>query len=150
MGAGAKPPADFKSRLIKFAGFLFVWTLIIVARLTWLQVLQHREWDQRAERQQQRTVEISPQRGIIYDRNGQELAMTVQVDSIFAVPSEVREENQKTTATLLAGVTGEDATGILERMQAQRNFAWVARKVDNETAARVRSLGLRGIYFQNE
>jgi cell division protein FtsI/penicillin-binding protein 2 len=150
MAAGIRPTVDIKSRLIKFAGFLFLWTLIIVARLTWLQVLQYRNWEQRAERQQQRTVEISPQRGIIYDRNGQELAMTVQVDSIFAVPSEVREENQKTTAALLAGVTGEDATGILERMQSQRNFAWVARKVDSETAARVRSLGLRGIYFQKE
>src|SRR6266542_3009481 len=150
MAAGARPPVDIKSRLIKFAGFLFLWILIIVARLTWLQVLEYREWVQKAERQQQRTVEISPQRGIIYDRNGQELAMTVQVDSIFAVPSEVREENQKTTAALLAGVTGEDATGILERMQSQRNFAWVARKVDSETAARVRSLGLRGIYSEKE
>jgi len=150
VAGGARPPSDIKSRLIKFAGFLFIWALLIVARLTYLQVLQYREWVQRAERQQQRTVEISPQRGIIYDRNGQELAMTVQVDSIFAVPSEVREENQKTTAALLAGVTGADATGVLERMQSQRNFAWVARKVDSETAARVRSLGLRGIYFQKE
>ncbi len=150
MAGGARPPSDIKSRIFKFAGFLFIWALLIVARLTYLQVLQYREWVQRAERQQQRTVEISPQRGIIYDRNGQELAMTVQVDSIFAVPSEVHEENQKTTAALLAGVTGADATGVLERMQSQRNFAWVARKVDSETAARVRSLGLRGIYFQKE
>ena len=150
MAAGARPPADVKSRLFKFAGFLLFWALLIVARLTYLQVLQYGDWVRRAERQQQRTVEISPQRGIIYDRNGQELAMTVQVDSIFAVPSEVHEQNQKTTAALLAGVTGEDATGVLERMQSQRNFAWVARKVDSETAARVRSLGLRGIYFQKE
>src|SRR6266498_1188609 len=134
MAAGARPPSDIKSRLIKFAGFLFIWALLIVARLTYLQVLQYREWVQRAERQQQRTVEISPQRGIIYDRNGQELAMTVQVDSIFAVPSEVHEENQKTTAALLAGVTGADATGVLERMQSQRNFAWVARKEDTGLA----------------
>jgi cell division protein FtsI (penicillin-binding protein 3) len=122
--------------------------VIIVGRLTILQVLHYREWVQRAERQQQRTVEISPQRGIIYDRNGQELAMTVQVDSIFAVPSEIPD--QKTTASLLAAVTGDDADSVLERMQAQKNFAWIARKVDGETAARVKSLGLRGIYFQKE
>ena len=74
--------------------------------------------------------------------------MTVQVDSIFAVPSEIPD--QKTTATLLAGVTGEDADSLLEHMQAQKNFAWIARKVDGETAARVKSLNLRGIYFQKE
>ena len=136
------------SRLFKFGAFLFVWALIIGARLTLLQVVHYREWVQRADRQQQRTVEISPQRGIIYDRNGQALAMTVQVDSIFAVPSEIPD--QKTTAALLAGVTGEDADSLLEHMQAEKNFAWIARKVDGETAARVKSLNLRGIYFQKE
>ena len=150
MASGARPPVDVKSRLFKFAGILFIWSLLIVARLSYLQLLQYREWVQRAEHQQQRTVEISPQRGIIYDRNGQELAMTVQVDSIFAVPSEIGKNNQQNTASLLAGVTGEDATGVLERMQSQKNFAWVARKVDSEKAARVRSLGLRGVYFQKE
>jgi cell division protein FtsI (penicillin-binding protein 3) len=148
MATGAKPPMDVKSRLVRFGAFLFVWALIIVVRLTILQVVHYREWVQRADRQQQRTVEISPQRGIIFDRNGQELAMTVQVDSIFAVPSEIPD--QKTTATLLAGVTGEDADSLLEHMQAQKNFAWIARKVDGETAARVKSLNLRGIYFQKE
>ena len=148
MATGAKSPMDVKSRLFRFGAFLFVWALIIVFRLTILQVLHYREWVQRADRQQQRTVEISPQRGIIYDRNGQELAMTVQVDSIFAVPSEIPD--QKTTATLLAGVTGEDADSLLEHMQSQKNFAWIARKVDGETAERVKSLNLRGIYFQKE
>ena len=137
-----------KSRLLKFGVFLFVWALIIVVRLTLLQVVHYGVWVQRAQRQQQRTVEVSPQRGIIYDRNGQELAMTVQVDSVFAVPSEIPD--QKTTATLLATLIGEDPDSVLERMQSQRNFAWVARKVDGETAARIRSLNLRGIYFQKE
>ena len=96
MAAGGKAPINVKSRLLKFGVFLFIWALIIVARLIILQVLHYGEWVQRAQRQQQRTVEISPQRGIIYDRNGQELAMTVQVDSVFAVPSEIPD--QKNTA----------------------------------------------------
>ena len=148
MAAGGRPSVDVHSRLFQLGAFLFFWAVMIVARLTILQVLHYREWVQRAERQQQRTVEISPQRGIIYDRNGQELAMTVQVDSVFAVPSEIPD--QKTTATLLASVIGEDPDSLLERMQAQKNFAWIARKVDGETAARIRSLNLRGIYFQKE
>lgn len=148
MTAAVKAPIDVKARLLKFGGFLLLWAVLIVMRLGYLQVLHYGEWVQRAQRQQQRTVEISPQRGIIYDRNGQELAMTVQVDSVFAVPSEVPD--QKTTATLLAKLVGDDPDSVLERMQSQRNFAWIARKVDGETAARIKSLGLRGIYFQKE
>jgi cell division protein FtsI (penicillin-binding protein 3) len=148
MAVGGRAPINVKSRLLKFGVFLFVWAVVIVARLVMLQVVHYGEWVQRAQRQQQRTVEISPQRGIIFDRNGQELAMTVQVDSVFAVPSEIPD--QKTTATLLATVTGDDPDSVLERIQSQRNFAWVARKVDGETAARIKSLNLRGIYFQKE
>jgi cell division protein FtsI (penicillin-binding protein 3) len=148
MANGGKAPINVKSRLIKFGIFLFVWSLLIVGRLTWLQVLHYGEWMQRAQRQQQRTVEISPQRGIIYDRNGQELAMTVQVDSVFAVPSEIPD--QRNTATILATLIGEDPDSVLERIQSQRNFAWVARKVDADTAERIRALGLHGIYFQKE
>jgi cell division protein FtsI (penicillin-binding protein 3) len=148
MAAGGKAPINVKSRLLGFGVFLVVWALLIVVRLIFVQVLHYGEWEQRAQRQQQRTVEISPQRGIIYDRNGQELAMTVDVDSVFAVPSEIPD--QQNTATLLAKVIGEDPDNVLERMQAQKNFAWVARKVNGETAARIRSLNLRGIYFQKE
>lgn len=145
---GGRAPINVKSRLLKFGVFLFVWALLIGGRLVWLQVIQYGTWEQRAQRQQQRTVEISPQRGVIYDRNGHELAMTVQVDSVFAVPSEIPD--QKTAATLLATLIGEDPDSLLERLQSQRNFAWVARKVDGEIAARIKSLNLRGIYFQKE
>ncbi len=148
MAAGGKAPIDVKSRLFRFGAFLFIWGVVIIVRLFILQVVHYGEWMQRAQRQQQHTAEISPQRGIIYDRNGQELAMTVQVDSVFAVPSEVPD--QKTTATMLATLTGDDPDSVLERMQSQRNFAWVARKVDGETASRIKSLNLRGIYFQKE
>src|SRR5471032_2437975 len=127
MAAGGKAPISVKNRLLKFGAFLLFWAVVIVIRLAILQVLHYGEWVQRAQRQQQRTVEVSPQRGIIYDRNGQELAMTVQVDSVFAVPSEIPD--QKTTATMLATVTGDDPDSVLERIQSQRNFAWVARKV---------------------
>jgi cell division protein FtsI (penicillin-binding protein 3) len=148
MATGGKAPINAKSRLLKFGAFLLVWAVIIVVRLVVLQVVHYGVWLQRAQRQQQRTEAISPQRGVIFDRNGQELAMTVQVDSVFAVPSEIPD--QKTTATLLATLIGEDPDSVLTRMQAQRNFAWVARKVDGEIAARIRSLNLRGIYFQKE
>src|SRR5215467_4236155 len=76
-------------RLYYLAGFLAFWFLLICARLVWLQVIKYGDYTQRAARQQQRSIEVAPVRGNIYDRNGNALAMTIAVDSIFAVPSEI-------------------------------------------------------------
>src|SRR6266513_2142843 len=85
-----RPPKNHpRLRLFVFAGLLFLWMCAIALRLVQLQVVRYGEFTQRAARQQQRTVEVSPRRGVIYDRNGQELAMTINVDSVFAVPSEI-------------------------------------------------------------
>lgn len=148
MATGGRQIPSVKTRLLLFGVILLVWVVIVGGRLFLLQVINYSVWVQRAHRQQQRTVETSPQRGVIYDRNGQELAMTVQVDSIFAVPSEIPAP--ETTAELLGKVIGDDPKDVLERIQSQKNFAWIARKVDGDTAARVRALGLKGIYFQKE
>ncbi len=149
MAAGGKAPINVKSRLLEFGVFLFVWALLIVARLILLQVLHYGEWVQRAQRQQQRTVEISPQRGIIYDRNGQELAMTVQVDSVFAVPSEIPD--QKNTATS-AGESDwrrsrqcAGAHAGAEETLPGSHARWMAKPL-----RAFKSLDLRGIYFQKE
>ena len=137
-----------KERLCLFAAFLFLWVAAVGCRLVQLQVVNYGAWMQRAQRQQQRSFEVSPARGIIYDRNGQELAMSINVDSVFAVPNEVPDH--ATAATLLANVTGQEPREILARLQGSKTFCWVARKVDADISNRIRALNLRGIYFQKE
>jgi cell division protein FtsI (penicillin-binding protein 3) len=137
-----------RARLALFGAILALWAVAISARLAYLQVVRYGALAQYASRQQQRTIELSPKRGIIYDRNGQELAMSVLVDSVYAVPSQVPD--QETTAAILATVLDGNAEEILARMKSQRHFAWIARKVDAETADRIRALNLRGIGFQKE
>lgn len=139
---------DARQRLYILAGALCFWMLAIGARLIFLQVFHYGDFAKQAQRQQQRSIDVAPIRGVIYDRNGHELAMSVSVDSIFAVPSEIPD--QQSTAEVLAKVLNTDADDILARVRGSRAFAWVARKVDNDTSARVRALNLRGIYFQKE
>ena len=143
-----KPPNGANRRLLMLGGGLFLWVAIIIARLLYLQIFQYGDFVKQAARQQQRSVDVSPSRGVIYDRNGHELAMSVSVDSIFAVPSEIPD--QQSAAEVLAKVLKTDPDEILARLRASRAFAWVARKVDNDVSDRVRSLNLRGIYFQKE
>jgi cell division protein FtsI (penicillin-binding protein 3) len=139
---------DSTHRLYLFAGVLALWSVAVAMRLVHLQVFEYGVMTQRAQRQQLRSIDVAPRRGVIYDRNGKELAMTVSVDSIFAVPAEIPD--QRTTATLLARILKADRQEILARMKSSNAFCWVARKVDAETAERVRKLNLRGVYFQKE
>ncbi|MDP9267564.1 MAG: transpeptidase family protein [Acidobacteriota bacterium] len=139
---------DARQRLYLLAGLLCFWMLAIGARLVYLQVFHYGDFAKQAQRQQQRSIDVAPIRGVVYDRSGHELAMSVSVDSIFAVPSEIPD--QQSTAEVLAKVLGTDADDVLARLRGSRAFAWVARKVDNDTSERVRALNLRGIYFQKE
>ncbi len=146
-------------RRIRFAHvalFFFGWTAIIALRLGWLQVVRHSDFVHRAAQQQQRTFEVAPRRGMLYDRNLKELAVTVQVDSVYAVPSELGD-NRASAAEILAEIVHADPRDnftskqqMLARFNASRNFAWVARKIEPEMADRIRELNLKGIYFQKE
>jgi cell division protein FtsI (penicillin-binding protein 3) len=136
------------TRLYLLGGILLFWFFAICLRLVYLQIFRYGEFEQRAERQQLRTIDVSPRRGIIYDRAGRELAMSISVDSAFAVPSEIPDLGG--TIGLISRITKSDPSETLARCKASRSFCWVARKADAETAQRIRSLNLRGIHFQKE
>jgi cell division protein FtsI (penicillin-binding protein 3) len=143
-------------RFVGVALVFLLWTTAIGMRLGWLQVVRHQHYVETAAKQQQRTFEVAPRRGVLYDRNLRELAMTVLVDSVYAVPSELGE-NRGNAAKLLAEIVHKDSEDrftshpqMLARFNASRNFAWVARRVDAETATRVRELNLKGVYLQKE
>src|SRR5215472_11223169 len=143
-------------RVIWIVGMFAAWAGLIGLRLTWLQVVRHHEFVERAAMQQQRTFEVAPRRGVLYDRNLHELAMTVLADSIYAVPSEIGEA-RPATAAALAKVVHVDSTDsftserqILARLNASRNFAWIARKQDPAIIAKIKALNLKGVYIQKE
>ncbi|MEO8198289.1 MAG: hypothetical protein ABI689_16340, partial [Thermoanaerobaculia bacterium] len=137
-----------KPRLYWILALLALWIGAISARLYHLQINRHDEFARRAERQQQRVIELDPPRGTIYDARGRELAVSVEVESAFAVPREVPDA--RAAATALARVLEVDS-GKLERLlDADREFVWVARKLDPPQARRVKELRLPGIYFLEE
>jgi cell division protein FtsI (penicillin-binding protein 3) len=144
-----------RSRFWIICLFFFVWACAIAGRLFWLQIVEHRLYVGRAAKQQQREFEVAPRRGILYDRNLRELAMTVLADSIYADPSEIAGK-QAAAHTLAAIVhvhpedqqTTEDQ--IAARLNAGHSFAWIARRVSPKAAAAVRALNMKGIYFQKE
>src|ERR1700723_3323907 len=136
------------ARLYLLGGILLFWCLAISFRLVYLQIFRYGSFLKQAEHQQQREIPLSAKRGVIYDRAGHELAMSVLVDSAFAVPSEVKD--LPTAVSLITRITGEDRNVVLADCHGHKTFCWVARKADDETIQRIKSLGLQGIHFQKE
>jgi cell division protein FtsI (penicillin-binding protein 3) len=135
-------------RLLIVAGVALLWTTAVFGRLSYLQLIRHSDYLARAQRQQQRTIEITPKRGIIYDRNMRPLAMSVPMKSAFAVPAEIADESL--AARLLSGVLNIPQDVLETRLASSRSFVWIMRKLPPEKMEAVEALNLRGIYFQEE
>src|SRR5438046_1290654 len=136
------------NRLLIVACLSLLWMTVVFGRLGYLQLFLHTEYMARAQRQQQRVIEITPKRGAIYDRNMDPLAMSIPVDSVFAVPVEVGDP--LLAAQLLSRVLGIPNDLLEAKLSAAETFAWIARKLPPDKKEAVEALNLKGVYFQKE
>ena len=136
--------------------FFLLWACAIAARLFWLQIVRHANMLSAPQKQQQRTFEVAPRRGVLYDRNLRELAMTVQVDSIYAVPTEIDDKQGRR-----AHPCRLSSTPIPKTRKPPRRKLPTASTTDTalpglRAASRpkspraCRALNMKGIYFQKE
>ena len=146
--ASTTQSTNAKFRLYALSGLLCLWLLAICVRLVYLQIFCYGDFERRAVHQQQRSFDLSPKRGVIFDRAGRELAMSIQVDSAFVVPSEAPD--LANTISLITRITRDDPRVVLADCRAHSTFCWVARKADAEVIERIRALNLQGVHFQKE
>ena len=145
--AASTSASGARFRLYALSGLLCLWLLAICVRLVYLQIFCYGDFERRAQHQQQRSFDLSPKRGVIYDRAGRELAMSIQVDSAFVVPSEAPD--LANAISLITRITKDDPRVVLADCSAHK-FCWVARKADADVIDRIRALNLQGIHFQKE
>ena len=134
--------------MILVAVFGLLWVAAISARLYELQVFRYAHYAGKARRQQTTVVELDPPRGTIYDARGRELAVSVEVESVWADPADLRDP--EATARALAAVLHVDARALARRLDRSGDFVWVARKLDPPDAEAIRHLDLPGIHFLPE
>ncbi|HYL68235.1 MAG TPA: penicillin-binding protein [Candidatus Limnocylindria bacterium] len=125
-----------------------VWMAAVLGRLTYLQLFCYSEYFAKAQRQQQRTFEISPKRGPILDRKGHELAVSIPMDSCFGDPGEIKDAAM--VARLLGPILNIPAEDLETRIRDAKTPVRLARKVAPETVQRVQDMNLRGVFFQKE
>lgn len=133
----------FRNRALILTGLLVVVHCAVVARLAYLQVVRHDDLSRIADRQYSKTIPLKPQRGPIFDRHGQALAVSGEVESVFALPSRIADRTA--VAALLAPRLGERPRDLEERLQSDRPFVWLKRKIPPAAAQSVRALKQPGI-----
>lgn len=133
---------------------LVIWMVCIAARLFYLQSVQHDQMRKEARAQQMHLDSASNGtiRGRLLDREGRELALSVDTDSCFAVPYEI--ENVDETSTRLSSLVGIEANELAERLndanQTKTKFIWLARRLDETRAKQILDLNLKGVHMRKE
>jgi cell division protein FtsI/penicillin-binding protein 2 len=129
-------------RVHLLARLAFVWVALIVIRLVQLQIVQHAEYKKLAQQQQEKTLEVEAPRGMIVDRYGQRLAISLPAESVCVDP--LRIPDLAFAADVLSKILTVDGDDLLARMKAaaaaKHGFVWVKRKISSEEAQRLRAL----------
>ncbi|SHI80990.1 peptidoglycan synthetase FtsI [Malonomonas rubra DSM 5091] len=134
---------------IRFFGALFVLAFcVIVGRSYYLHVVQAPKLQDRADQQKQRVVELAPQRGAIFDRNGDPLAISLDVQSLYADPFQIKDPAK--IAAALSKPLQMKAKELTSLLASKKRFVWIKRKLDPEVAKEIRDLRLPGIRFVAE
>lgn len=137
----------WRARLV-LAALVMAFT-ILLARALYLQALQTAFLKEKGEARYSRVIEVPATRGRILDRNGEALAVSTPVRSIWAIPADVDAEpaGRRKLARLLGMEPRE-----LERKLAdeERDFVYLRRQVAPEVADNVQALGIRGVYSHPE
>ncbi|MGE5559520.1 MAG: stage V sporulation protein D [Chloroflexota bacterium] len=135
----------------RVAAALMVCTLVIVGlvgRLAWLQFVRGEELRERALNLRMRDVPVEAKRGVIFDRRGRELAVSVNVDSVFAIPAQIKQP--EATAEKLAAALGMEYQTVYDRVIKKEAFVWIKRKITPDQSKAVKQLALRGINLTQE
>ena len=137
-----------RNRVLGITGILVLLAAVIVARFFSLQVTGHRRLSARAAEQHTEEIQFLPKRGMISDRAGRRLAVDVEVDSIYGVPSQVADK--AAVARRLAAATGRDPARYTRELAKKRPFVWLERRVSPAVSSQVAAQNWKGVGFIKE
>lgn len=135
-------------RITTILVFFCLLAFIVAGRAFQLQVLKRDQLCKLAERQYKNKIPLVPKRGTIYSKGYEELAVTVEVDSVYAEPDGI--EDPKLAAKRLAPILSVSRKELEDHFSSSKSFVWLARKVSPSLIERVKSLDIQGIGFVKE
>jgi cell division protein FtsI (penicillin-binding protein 3) len=138
--ASKTPP--WRSRfVVALVGLSFA---VLVGRAVYIQIIGTDFYQQQGDKRYGHVIEVPASRGRIVDRNGQVLATSVPVPSIWAIPKDFVADGPQRKA--LAKLLEMKPVELEQKLDGARNFAWLKRQVDAEQWAQVNALGVKGVH----
>ena len=122
--------------------------LLLLGRLVYVQFVWADDLSENALDMRMQDIPIQPRRGVIYDRAGHELAFSIDVESVYAIPAQVKDP--EATAKTLSDILGMKYEDVLNRVTRQSSFEWIKRKIPDDVARKIRGQKLYGIGFTQE
>jgi len=126
----------------------FVFFSLVTFRLVQLQVLPNEDLSELSKRQFTRTDKKAPFRLPVYDRNREELAVSIPVTSIYAHPKKLT--SRKKTALLLSRHLGGSTSKWLQKLDPKKSFVWLQRQLSEEQATEIKKLKIPGLGIESE
>ena len=141
-------PFPYKKRIALILGGFVLLFSAVAARSFYLQVIQHDQLVKLAEKQHSKTISVVPARGGIFDRTGAPLAVSLDMDSLFAEPRRVT--NPAAAAAALAPILHMDQQELVRKLSVDKGFIWIARQLTPEATKQIKQLKLFGLGFAKE
>ncbi|MED6339937.1 MAG: penicillin-binding protein 2 [SAR324 cluster bacterium] len=139
---------SFKTRLLTVLAAFMLCFLAVLGRIFYLQILKADYYNEKAKSQHERTVTLDTRRGIILDKKDRILAISVQLKSLFAKPSQV--DSPTKVARLLSPIVKIPYHKLLIELKSKNNFVWIKRKLPPEQTKQLQKMNLNGIGFIEE
>ena len=142
----------FRARIALLGLCVMCVAALVVVRAFHVQISTGDRLREMAEDQHLRHIRVSPRRGAIYDRHGAELAVSADVDSVYANPRRLKamEQDPSAVARRIAKILDVDPRQLATRLGADRYFVWIERRVTPHEATRIRELDIPGIELTTE
>lgn len=142
---------------IRFMIVIFaIVAVAITGKLGYEQFIRSDTLENKALNTRLREISTKPDRGVIYDRKGNALAISLATESLYINPKIVRDDDdegdvpKEIVAQNLANILGIDVNTILEKIEKNTSFEYIKRHVDDEQVKQIRKLSYRGVYFHEE
>lgn len=119
--------------------------MVLATRLVIIQGIQAGRFSELAREQRDHSIVVAPRRGTIFDREGEVLAISEDVTTIYATPYQVK--NHERTAQKIAEILGDDPDEVEKKLRQGSGFVYIARKVDTKRARLLEKMRLDGIGF---
>jgi cell division protein FtsI/penicillin-binding protein 2 len=128
--------------------FVFLFGLVIIGRLFYIQVLNGDFYKAMAQGLYSVDEEPAAERGEIFFKNGEPLAININWLLVYASPREVK--NKEETAQKLSEIISVDKSSLLEQLKKDNTYEILKKKLSDEEVKKINELKLTGIYLGEE